>query len=547
WEFSKAILQARRNGTNNLHVRAAHDATVGGRTFRKGEMIPTGLDVPKGALAPMGMKMRFNRGRIQSGITCAACHSAFDQETGKIVEGAPNKNINIGVLIALASNTAGLFANTGIESLEQFITENSATIQDSNGKQIRLPDPVKLEEHVDRIFMSWPPGYFDSTVDLVANPSQIPDSFTWRDHPYGWTGFAAVGPFLGLSVLNNNVHALNSDGLSQAEASMELFGFDKEYTYGIVLQNALRSRYRYNPFRENRRPSEFFNSVDPSPMAPGVNTMVKIPTFPKGSLISPDGLFISLPGYGVWKHNNAMSAFQNTLVPPPPPRGLDQKLVARGREIFQKADCASCHSGPNFTNNELIPAPEVGSDPARALANRNNVNTMVFPPQTWSWDTPVPIPDNAKVLVVPTNHLSAREFELAYAVGESPGGYKVKGLLGLYWSPPYLHDGGVAVGPDDRKDLGIPGTFESHISPDPINSLRAMVDRNLRARVIEANKASERMRLVNVSGIGHEHWVDEEAGFSREDQDALIEYLLSLEFQPETTPPEVPVGVADGN
>jgi hypothetical protein len=28
----------------------------------------------------------------------------------------------------------------------------------------------------------------------------------------------------------------------------------------------------------------------------------------------------------------------------------------------------------------------------------------------------------------------------------SNGGYKVPSLVGLYWSEPYLHDGGVAVG-----------------------------------------------------------------------------------------------------
>jgi hypothetical protein len=67
---------------------------------------------------------------------------------------------------------------------------------------------------------------------------------------------------------------------------------------------------------------------------------------------------------------------------------------------------------------------------------------------------------------------------------------------------------------------------------DPVNSLRALVDRELRARVIAANGADEAMRRAKVMGIGHEHWVDAEAGYSPDDQQALVEYLLSLEFGP---------------
>ena len=60
------------------------------------------------------------------------------------------------------------------------------------------------------------------------------------------------------------------------------------------------------------------------------------------------------------------------------------------------------------------------------------------------------------------------------------------------------------------------------------NSLRALVDRQLRARTIRANQADEDLVRVHVQGVGHEFWVDEAAGFSRADQDALIQYLLWL-------------------
>jgi hypothetical protein len=533
WEFAKAILGARGNGTANLQVRTGRNVIIDGREIPKGTLIPTGLDVPKGAWAPMGMKMKYQRGRVLSGVTCAACHSAWDPASGLVVEGAPNIDINIGHLLALASNSAGLFVNAEIGDLEQFIGPGSLHIETTEGHAVQLPDPVMIENAVDRVFMAWPPGYFDSTADLVANPSQIPDSYTWRDHPYGWTGFAAVGPFHGVSVLNNNVHALNSDGLSQAEASQDIFGFDKEFTYGIVLQNAAATRYRFRPDEHGPRPSLFFAQVNPTPIAVGFNEMVEIPTFPKGSLISPDGLFISKPGRRVWELNNAISAFQNSLRPPPAAIDLDPGWIARGEKVFTAANCRSCHSGPAFTNHRIIPAPEVGASPSRALALANLQDGMVFPPLTWSWDTQVPVPEGAGLLEVPTDHLQPDFLNLAYAFDGSPGGYKVKGLIGLFWTPPYLHDGGVSVGPDARTDLGLPGTLFDGRLPDPVNSLRALLDRELRAAVTSANAASDRATRMKVSGTGHEHWVDADAGFLPDDQNAIIHYLLSLQFQPE--------------
>jgi hypothetical protein len=530
WSFFRAIVANRGKGTDNLQVRVARDAVVGGRSYSRGDIVNTGLDIVPGSYAVMGIKVRFSRGRILTGVTCAACHSAVDMNSGLVVEGAPNANLNIGELIALASNSAGFFGNAEISSIEEFVTDPSRTVTTSDGRIVSLPDPEALEDAVDRVFLSWMPGTFDSTVDLVANPSQIPDSFTWQDHPYGWTGFAGAGPFMGLSVLNNNVHALNSDGLSQAEASEDLFGFDKEITYAIVLQNASRSRYRWNPDSDSR-PSTFFMERNPTPPTMGINQMIHTPSFPKGSLISPDGLFISLEGSRVWFENNAMSAFQNTLAPPPAPIAHDPGTYEVGREVFNQAGCINCHSGPGFTNNRVLPAREVGTSPSRATANANNWNAMIFPPMTWSWDTPVPVPLNARLLEVPTDHLDMDEVRMAYAQDErGEGGFKVKGLIGLWWTAPYLHDGSIAVGPDINEHIGIPGTLHAGIRPDPVNSLRALVDRNLRQRVIETTQNSEPLRLTKVTGTGHEHWVDKESGFTRLEQEALIHYLLSINF-----------------
>jgi hypothetical protein len=87
----------------------------------------------------------------------------------------------------------------------------------------------------------------------------------------------------------------------------------------------------------------------------------------------------------------------------------------------------------------------------------------------------------------------------------------------------------VAVGKNETSDLGLPGTAEKIKLPDPANSLRALVDRKLRARVVAANESSADLRSMNVQGIGYNFWVDSHAGFDTAQQRALVLYLLSYE------------------
>jgi hypothetical protein len=190
----------------------------------------------------------------------------------------------------------------------------------------------------------------------------------------------------------------------------------------------------------------------------------------------------------------------------------------------------SCHAGSAFTNNRVIDVDEVKTQPSRAKAFKGGVKLMEEA-MIYSFDTPVPIPPDAKVLKVPTEHVDEEQKKLTLAQDENEsGGYKVKGLIGLAWTPPYLHDGGVAVGPDAKKDLGLLGTLDKGINPDPFNSLKALVDKKLRGKVIEANRKSKGLQKVNVAGTGHEYWVDESTGYTLEEQDALVEYILSLKW-----------------
>ncbi|MBV8833857.1 MAG: hypothetical protein JO108_32050 [Acidobacteriaceae bacterium] len=56
-----------------------------------------------------------------------------------------------------------------------------------------------------------------------------------------------------------------------------------------------------------------------------------------------------------------------------------------------------------------------------------------------------------------------------------------------------------------------------------------LVDRGLRARVVAANEASPPLRRMNVAGTGHAYWVDPQSGFSGQEQQALILYMLTYE------------------
>lgn len=518
--FVKAILALRGRGTGNLEIRIPRRTTIGGRVFEAGEVVRTGLDVPRGSWSVLGVKIKFSRWGIRLGVTCALCHAAVDPKTGNVVEGAPNLDLNTGFLLAAASNSAAYWVHTGVRSPDEFVRKPERTFETSRGKTLALPDISAFETAVDQYFLSWPPGTFDSTMDRRANPTEIPDTFTFADYPYGWSGFAIAGPFHGLSVISNNVHALNSDALSMAALSGPVFGVDPELYIAVAFQNAFDRQFRYRP-QEGIAPVEFFSRVTRGRRIAGLSELVKLPTYPYASLLSTAGLMASSPGFPFMYQINAISAYQNVLLPPRVDT-VDEALLQRGRQVFEKAGCARCHSGPAYTNNRILPVSQTRTQPSRAAAFKDFGKVLVAA-KSYSLETPVPLPQKPKVISVPTRQFDAQQLRLALALGDSPGGYKVKGLIGLRWSPPYLHDGGVAVGPDVKRDLGIPGTFLRGKNPDAANSLLALVDKDLRSRVIKANRSSPELRKVNIEGGGHEYWVAD-----RKDREALVQYLLSL-------------------
>ncbi|MDM9383150.1 di-heme oxidoredictase family protein [Chlorogloeopsis sp. ULAP01] len=540
--ITKAILALKGKQTTNLQIPLDQDITVGDRTFPAGTVLNTGLDVPKGSLFPLGITLKINHAQPRVGITCALCHATVNQETGRILEGAINTDVNLGPLIAMASNSAALFRQTDVNPTK--IPLGKHTYIDKNGETAFLPDSKIMEDEVDKAILSWPPGNFVSNGDLKNNSAQIPSSYTHDSWPYAWSGVASIGWFHGLTTLNNAVFGLNADPTTTADTSEEVLGIDKETYLGTMLQNASKSEFR---LPEGAQPSEFLDKVDPTPGEPGINSTIRMPEYPKGSLFMQNGLMAVTPGLPVAAQLNGMSAWQNTLAPPPH-EAADLATLQRGAKIFTQANCNDCHSGRYFTNHKVIPVQEVKTQGNRAPASQSFAEQFA-PPDTYPSNVPVPLPSNPAVLSIPTDITPQEDIELAYAISDPAGGYKVQNLIGLYLSAPYLHDGGVAASREafkqdekggfvvaNSQQLGMAGTLMRGILPDAEASLRSLVDRNLREPMVAANKASSDLQRSNITGQGHPYWVDEQAGFTTQQQTDLINFLLSIDDDPAVLP-----------
>ncbi|RDH47994.1 hypothetical protein [Fischerella thermalis] len=315
-----------------------------------------------------------------------------------------------------------------------------------------------------------PFGHFESAPDGIDNTTQIPSIFTFQTHPYLADGQFAVGPFAGLSAVNNAVHSSEINLLAAAQLSQKTLGIDSEVYIGTFLQNAADPRLRLPP-GQPVKPSEWLRQVAPDVIQAELEDQIPAP----GTGTYPD--------------------LQPTL----------------------------------FTYNGLVFSPDT---------NNPDDNDLLVPPKIYSLDTPVPVPADATVLDVPTEGISVDSTTLPTGILPE-GGYKTTSLRGLYFSAPYLHDGGAAVRAGslqvnsdgsfnivDPTGLGLTGTLSQSIPADPASSLRALLDEELRTQVIAANKANPALVRSNLDGTGHEFYV------GREKQTDLINFLLALDDDP---------------
>jgi len=551
-ELGAAIAGLGGEPTNNVVLQLQKEISLGGWTYPAGASVPTGLDVPRNGSFPIGLTSQGN-------ITCAICH-VTQSPGGDRLDGVPNGDLNIPLLVALAPNSAAAFARLNINPLDPQYQGNGKTILDSNNQPVQLPDPQKFEEAFDRLVLQVPFGHFESSPDSISNTTQIPSLFTFQNHPYTAGGEFAVGPFAGLSVTNNAVHSSEINLLAAAQISAETIGIDPEVYLGTMLQNAANPQLRL-PDGPPIKPSQWLRLVAPNPaqaeledqiVAPGAgqypNARPSLATY-NGLVFTPDsGQSDDVASGPFMFANNAMSAWQNSLVPPANKTPANQEAIAsgsvqRGAKVFRQANCASCHVAPFFTDNRIHPLRRIGTNPARA-ESRLSLNELLVAPQLYSFDASVPVSETAQVLDVPTRGISKSSTSLPRGVLPD-GGYKTTSLLGLYLSAPYLHDGGVAVREGalevsedgrftvkDESGLGLWGTLSKGIAADPASSLRALVDSQLRREVVQANRSHPELVNANLDGSGHDFFVDRTTGFNPRQQTDLINFLLALDDHP---------------
>lgn len=550
-ELAVAILKLHGQPTTNLRITLLKDMTLGSRTLPKGSTVNTGLDVEKGASFPVGLQRDGN-------ITCALCHVTLDTKGTPLV-GAPNTDLNTALLIALSPNTAAGFARLKLNPLDPMYQGNGKQVIDSKGQLVALPDPQKFERAFDDAVLDVPNGNFESSPDGINDTTKIPNIFTFKSGPYTAGGEFAVGPFAGLSAITNGVHSSEINLLAAAQQSGPTLGIDYEVYLGVALQNAADPRVRL-PAGSPVKPSEWLKKVAPDPLKAELEDQIPAPgtgNYPElkpslftynGLIFSPDTNSADIAAGPFLFAANAMAAFQNSLVPPPNQSLANQKALAsgsvqRGAQVFQKANCASCHVAPFFTDNRIHSIEEINSNPARSQS-RLGLSNLLVPPSLYSFNTPVPVPPGATVLSVPTEGIS--ETSTSLPIGLLPqGGYKTTALRGTYLAAPYLHDGGVAVrkgslkfNPNgsfsvvDASGLGLPGTLRMGESADNTSSLRALVDRGLREKVVQANQSDPGLVRSNLDGAGHDFYVDPEAGFSYKEQEDLVNFMLSLDDNP---------------
>ena len=129
----------------------------------------------------------------------------------------------------------------------------------------------------------------------------------------------------------------------------------------------------------------------------------------------------------------ALALYLHSLRPPRNPHPSDA-AAARGRAVFERENCARCHTPPLYTNNRLVPVD--GFEPPSAAADVMPIRIGVDPRYTM------------------TTH-------------KSTGYYKVPSLKGVWYRGPFGHNGPAATLEDwldpARVEPGyIPTGFKGH-------------------------------------------------------------------------------------
>ena len=278
------------------------------------------LDDPANTLAliklnaVLGVKGFFNAdGSMKSiGVQCALCHSTVDDALvpgiGHRLDGWPNQDLNVGVIINLAPDS-------GLTPVANLLGVPLATVR--------------------TVLQSWGPGKYDAELFMdgkAFNPQQITNGVVIATNSSAATlipaAFGLVGVNLHTSAGWGSVTYWNA-----FVANLEMHG--QGTFFDSRLNNAAKFPIAANPA------NKFFDVRQATPA---------------GDLITAKLA--------------ALQFYQLAIAAPAPPAGsFDTAAAARGTTLFTgKAKCATCHVPPLFTEPgwNMHTAAEVGVDDFQA-------------------------------------------------------------------------------------------------------------------------------------------------------------------------------------
>lgn len=524
--------------TTNLEVTLTRDLQIGTKAIPAGTVMRTGLDVQAGNFTPVG----FDGGAV----SCAICHASVDVVTGREVVGRANTDLDIGLFLALSPNSAGAFIKVNrsdFDPMDPRFPRTGRTIINSKGDSVTLPDPVAYEAAMDDFLLTMPKGTFDAGPDSRTSLVRVPDNFVFGEGGMGWDGGFNVGPFGGVTAFSSAVHSFELSMSSPFFSPESVLDLDPEVFLGMILQNAADPELR---FPDGVQPSVWLKEHYP---AAERERLMELPTFPDPSLFSLNGLVFNPPGEHVLESANALAAFQSSLNVPPnrTPENFGALLsgaVQRGGEVFLAAKCNECHVPPFFTDRTIHPADELGVNDVRGKG-RNSLEGRLVAASLPAFDLVGPLPADPPMIDLPPAEGTTDNLHLPPGLIQMTGGYKTTALRGAYLNAPYLHDTGVAVHPDaivvnpdgsytilDESLIGVTHTRKIAEPVSAAHSMRALLDRDLRAICVANNHADPDMVRSNVEGVGHDFFVDPQAGFTYQEQTDLIAFLLALDDNP---------------
>jgi len=521
--------------TQNLVINIPPNTTLDGIIKLPAGPFATGLAVPKGSPVPVGVVPvavssstpgSLNPSTVNSsypnqnftfGVSCSLCHEVVLKD-GSRMPGMANNQLQIGAIFAFSSNSAALFPLGGAMPSDIDPFKSGQIKFDNDGDGIVDKDQaIDFERLIDEEFLLTPKGYFDVTLDARTNPTQTPVNSTNGNQPLLWDGLFDNNT---AGLTDNFVHTVLLDVTSLTA----LVGTPAQGLFPYLEKGS----DSYLTTLIQRSPTQIagktFADIDPQPNVAGILARARaVPVLSKQGILGIQA-FLPNPGISTLSQDNAaeeavdaaMTSFNgiaNTSIENK--QALDSGSVLKGAKVFIEADCLRCHPGPFFTANTITALEDIGTEPTRAKDSS---------------------PFKALSEVLGTT---------------SVVGYKTQAKRFLFATAPYLHDGGMAAarskagGPIDI--FGVVATLFSGIEPEPRASLEIMLNPELKAKAIQANKTQkipfsrtgQTPSSIAITGEGHNFFVAPgmpkplgKGSFKQQDVDNLINFLLALDDDP---------------